>query len=227
EDSLGTPGGLGSGFPPSPAEDRSLNRLSWGSLLHRLVELKGNQKINNATGVKLVSLQSSMFSSDMSLSESDGNDCFFPLEESLASEAVATIAQSLSEASHLLGCSKLILPDCLMHNISQELVHLALSEPCGLRGALVDLCVERGDQDSPTSVDQIAVDAYVVPTFQVTLVLRLESSGLWPKVQKLLKGSGSPQTPLKHQPTLRLSRSFRAIKKKLYCSGELLIEECC
>lgn len=163
----------------------------------------------------------------MSWSDSDSNDCFHDLEESLASEAVASIAQSLSEASHLLGCSKLILPDSLVHNISQELVHLALSEPCGLRGALINLQVDRGDQDSPCSVDQIAVDAYVVPTFQVTLVLRLESRGLWPKVQKLLKGSTSPQTPPKHQPTLRLSSSFTAIKRKLYCSGDLLIEECC
>lgn len=213
---------LDGSFPPSPAEDRGLNRLSWGSLLQRLVEVKGNQKDQQCNWTDTGSV------ADMSLSESESNDCFFPLEESLASEAVATIAQSLTEASLLLGCSKLILPDCLMHNIRQELIHLALSEPCGLRGALIDLYVDRGDQDSPCSVGQMAVDEYVVPTFQVTLMLRLESGGLlWPKVQKLLKGSGSPRTPQKHQPTLRLSRSFRAIKKKLYCSGELLIEECC
>lgn len=212
---------LDGSFPPSPAEDRALNRLSWGSLLQRLVELKRNQKDHQCKWSETGS------AADMSFSESDNDDWFYPLEESLASEAVATIAQSLSEASHLLGCSKLILPDCLVHNISQELVHLALSEPCGLRGALIDLYVDRGDQETLCSVGQITVDEYVVPTFQVTLVLRLESGGLWPKVQKLLKSSSSPQTPLKHQPTLRLSRSFRAIKKKLYCSGELLIEECC
>ncbi|XP_072292799.1 DNA damage-inducible transcript 4 protein-like [Eucyclogobius newberryi] len=212
---------LDGSFPPSPAEDRGLNRLSWGSLLQRLVELKGNQREQQCNWSESGSV------ADLSLSDCDSSDCFSPLEESLASEAVATITQSLSEASHMLGCSKLIVPDCLVHNISQELVHLALSEPCGLRGALIDLCVDRGDQSSLCSVDQIAVDAYVVPTFQVTLVLRQESGGLWPKVQKLLKGRQSPQTPTKHQPTLRLSRSFRAIKKKLYCSGELLIEECC
>ncbi|KAJ0067115.1 hypothetical protein NL108_012816 [Boleophthalmus pectinirostris] len=211
---------LDGSFPPSPVEDRALNRLSWSSLLHKLVELKGNQREQcnwSETGSV----------ADLSLSDTDSNDCFYPLEESLASETVAAIAQSLSEASHLLGCTKLIVPDCLMHNIGQELVHLALSEPCGLRGALVDLCVDRGDQSSLCIVDQIAVDSYVVPTFQVTLVLRQESRGLWPKVQKLLKGSQSPQTPTKHRPSLRLSHSFRAIKKKLYCSGELLIEECC
>ncbi|KAJ0004753.1 hypothetical protein NQD34_010967 [Periophthalmus magnuspinnatus] len=212
---------LDGSFPPSPVEDRSLNRLSWGSLLNKLVELNWNQREQQCNWSDTGSV------ADLSLSDSDSNDCFYPLEELLASEAVGTIAQSLDESSRLLGCSKIIVPDCLMHNIGQELVHLALSEPCGLRGALVDLCVDRGDQSSMCVLDQIAVDNSVVPTFQVTLVLRQESSGLWPKVKKLLKGSQSPQTPTKHQPTLRLSRSFRAIKKKLYCSGELLIEECC
>lgn len=161
----------------------------------------------------------------MSLSEAD---CFCdPMEETLATELVQTIAQSLNNASDTLSCSKLILPDCLLHSISQELLHLAESEPCGLRGALVDLCVDRGDQGSLCTVDQIAVDATLVPTFHVTLVLRLESNGLWPKVQKLFKSPQTSATPLKHRHTQKLSASFRAIKRKLYCSGELLIEECC
>lgn len=164
---------------------------------------------------------------DVSLSDSDSSFFCYPLEETLATEVVATITQILNDASDVLGCSKLILPDFLLHNISQELLHLAASEPCGLRGAVIDLCVDRGDPGSLCAVDQIAVDATLVPTFHVTLVLRPESSGLWPKVQKLFKGGASPQTPVRHQNTLRLSTSFRAIKRKLYCSGELLIEECC
>lgn len=167
---------------------------------------------------------------DMSLSDSESSFFCYPLEESLATEVAVTITQCLSDTSHILGCSKLILPDCLLHNISQELLHLAVSEPCGLRGALVDLCVDRGDMGSLCTLDQIAVDATLVPTFQVTLVLRLETSGLWPKVQRFFKGSKSQQTdetPTRQQHTLRLSPRFRAIKRKLYCSGELLIEECC
>lgn len=164
---------------------------------------------------------------DISLSALDSSFFCYPLEEVLATEVVATITQSLNDASNILGCSKLILPDYLLHNICQELLHLAVSEPCGLRGALIDLCVDRGDQGFLFTVDQIAVDATLVSTFHVTLVLRLESGGLWPKVQKLFKGRKSPQTSARHQDTLRLSTSFRAVKRKLYYSGELLIEECC
>uniref|UniRef100_A0A3Q0SSY3 DNA damage-inducible transcript 4 protein n=1 Tax=Amphilophus citrinellus TaxID=61819 RepID=A0A3Q0SSY3_AMPCI len=145
------------------------------------------------------------------LSELDISSFCYPLEETLAADVVTAIAQSLSDASHTsLDCSKLILPDCLLHNISQELLHLAAIEPCGLKGALIDLCVDMGEQDSPCTVDQIAVDPSLVPTFHVTLVMRVESSGLWPK----------------HHNTLKLSTSFRAIKRKLYSSAALLVEEC-
>ncbi|XP_028279576.1 DNA damage-inducible transcript 4 protein-like [Parambassis ranga] len=216
---------LDGSFPPSPAEDRSSQRLSWGSLLQRLTELKGishrvtaDQDCRSETGSV----------ADLSLSELDSSFFCYPLEETLAAEVVATIAQSLNNASHILGCSKLILPDCLLHNISKELICLAVSEPCGLRGALLDLCVDRGgDQSSPCTVDQIAVDPSLVPTFHVTLVLRLESGGLWPKVQRLFKSSKAPHASASQHNTLKLSTGFRAIKRKLYCSGELLIEECC
>ncbi|KAK5854080.1 hypothetical protein PBY51_015180 [Eleginops maclovinus] len=215
---------LDGSFPPSPAEDRGSKRLSWGSLLQRLTELKG---INHRVTADQCSRSETGSVADMSLSELDSSFFCYPLEETLATEVVATIALSLKKASHILGCSKLILPDCLLLNISQELLHLAVSEPCGLRGALIDLCVDGGDPGSLCTLDQIAVDATLVSTFHVTLVLRLESSGLWPKVQKLFKGSKALQTSARHHNSLRLSSSFRAIKRKLYCSGELLIEECC
>lgn len=164
---------------------------------------------------------------DMSLSELDSSFLCYPLEETLAAEVTQHITLCLQEASSTLGCSKLIWPDLLLGSISQELLHLASNEPCGLRGALVDLCVDRVDQGCLCTVGQIAVDPTLVPTFQVTLLLRLDASGLWPKFQKLFKRSTSPQVPTKHQSNLRLSNSFRAMKRKLYSSEELLIEECC
>uniref|UniRef100_A0A8D2ZF96 DNA damage-inducible transcript 4 protein n=1 Tax=Scophthalmus maximus TaxID=52904 RepID=A0A8D2ZF96_SCOMX len=194
---------------------------SWGSLPRRLTELEGVHR-----GILL--FPGSL--ADMSLSESDSSCFCGPLEETLAAEVRATITQSLSDAAHTLGCSKLILPDCLPRSIGQELLHLAACEPCGLRGALIDLCVDRGDQGPLCAVEQIAVDATLVPTFHLTLVLRLESGGLWPKVQKLFKGSRPPQASAGSPGlwnTQRLSVGFRAIKRKLYSSGELLIEECC
>ncbi|MEQ2243557.1 hypothetical protein ILYODFUR_008158 [Ilyodon furcidens] len=216
---------LDGSFPPSPAEDRGSQRLSWSNLLQSLTELKG---LNQRASANQYCRSETGSVADLSLSESDSSFFCYPPEETLAEEVVATITQSLNNASPILCCSKLIIPDCLIHNISQELLHLAVNEPCGLRGAMIDLCVDKGDQGLLCTVDQIAVDPTLVPTFHVTLMLRLESVGLWPKVQKLFKG-GKPPSAMspRHHKALRLSSSFRAIRRKLYSSGELLIEECC
>lgn len=157
----------------------------------------------------------------ISLSESD---LFFdPTEEMLCKEVVRLISENLTEAKDgVLHCSKLLIPEKLLEHIGQELVHLSVSEPCGLRGALVDLCVEQGG--SCEAVGQIAVDPCLVPTFHLTLVLRLDSKGLWPKIQGLFTGR-SPASPVVRH-ALKLSTGFRVIKRKLYSSEELLIEEC-
>lgn len=147
------------------------------------------------------------------------------MEESILKEVVDLIAHSLREAKDsdcALRCTKLLIPEKLLEHIGQELLHLAASEPCGLRGALIDLCVEQGAVCE--SMGQLSVDPYLVPTFQLTLVLRLESGGLWPKIQGLFS-SKSPSTPVVRQ-AIKLSTGFRVIKKKLYCSEDLLIEEC-
>ncbi|CAB1312827.1 unnamed protein product, partial [Coregonus sp. 'balchen'] len=157
------------------------------------------------------------------VSESDCGLFYSPLEESLCAQIVEPIVKSLSDATHtVLHYSKLVLPDLLLPNIGQELLHLAPSEPCSLKGALVDLCVEQGDH-------KITVDPNLVPTFHLTMVLRPVVGELWPKLQRLFRarGNGSPQRQSgRHTHTLRLSTRFRAIKRKLYSSGELLIEEC-
>uniref|UniRef100_A0A3P9KCN2 DNA damage-inducible transcript 4 protein n=1 Tax=Oryzias latipes TaxID=8090 RepID=A0A3P9KCN2_ORYLA len=212
--------------PPSPV-DSSPRRLSWGKLVHRLTDF-------NANSSSITSGSNNGSRSDLSESGSDtssdlcpyNDDLFFdPLEETILKEVVDLIASSLREAKDsdcALRCTKLLIPEKLLEHIGQELLHLAASEPCGLRGALIDLCVEQGDVCE--SMAQLSVDPCLVPTFQLTLVLRLESGGLWPKIQGLFS-SRSTSTPAVRQ-ALKLGTGFRVIKKKLYCSEDLLIEEC-
>uniref|UniRef100_A0A3P9HCM7 DNA damage-inducible transcript 4 protein n=1 Tax=Oryzias latipes TaxID=8090 RepID=A0A3P9HCM7_ORYLA len=212
--------------PPSPV-DSSPRRLSWGKLVHRLTDF-------NANSSSITSGSNNGSRSDLSESGSDASsdlcpyndDLFFdPLEETILKEVVDLIASSLREAKDsdcALRCTKLLIPEKLLEHIGQELLHLAASEPCGLRGALIDLCVEQGDVCE--SMAQLSVDPCLVPTFQLTLVLRLESGGLWPKIQGLFS-SRSTSTPAVRQ-ALKLGTGFRVIKKKLYCSEDLLIEEC-
>ncbi|NXF06438.1 DDIT4 protein, partial [Smithornis capensis] len=140
-----------------------------------------------------------------------------PEDELLCSNLMDAVQAALGRAP--LGskrCSRLLMPAQLLAQVRAELQRLARSEPCGLRGALLDLCVEHGK--ACHDVGHIAVDPAVVPTFQLTLVLRLDSR-FWPKIQGLFT-SGPAFAPLK------LSTGFRVIKKKLYSSEQLLIEEC-
>lgn len=203
--------------PPSPVD----RRLSWGKLVQRLADFSSSMESNSGSRSDL-----SDSGSDVSGDLSPTDDLFFdPMEEHILKEVVDLIARSLREAKDsdcALRCSRLLIPEKLLEHIGQELLHLATSEPCGLRGALIDLCVAQGD--SCESVAQLSVDPYLVPTFQLTLVLRLESSGLWPKIQGLFSPK-SPLAPVVRQE-VKLSTGFRVIKKKLYCSEGLLIEEC-
>lgn len=205
-----------SSLPPSPV-DSSPRRLSWGKLVQRLTSNNSMESGSN-NGSR----------SDLSDSGSDvsAEERFYdPMEETILREVVDLIEGSLREAKEsdcALRCAKLLIPEKLLEHIGQELLHLAASEPCGLRGALIDLCVEQGS--SCESMGQLSVDPYLVPTFQLTLVLRLESGGLWPKIQELFSPKSS-STPVVRQ-AIKLSTGFRVIKKKLYCSEELLIEEC-
>ncbi|XP_074519750.1 DNA damage-inducible transcript 4 protein [Halichoeres trimaculatus] len=216
-----------SSSPPSPV-DSSPRRLSWSKLVQRLTDFStpGSSSMesgsNNGSRSDLSDSGSDVSSDPIPYSE----DLFYdPMEETILKEVVDLIARSLREAKDsdcALRCTKLLIPEKLLEHIGQELLHLAASEPCGLRGALIDLCVEQGAVCE--SMGQLSVDPYLVPTFQLTLVLRLESSGLWPKIQGLFS-TKSPSTPVVRQ-AIKLSTGFRVIKKKLYCSEELLIEEC-
>ncbi|XP_023663834.2 DNA damage-inducible transcript 4 protein isoform X2 [Paramormyrops kingsleyae] len=191
-----------SSFSPTPTTDSTAKRLSWSKLMQKLTDFSGSSVNHSMDSDSDSCSRSECSESEPALLLSDVSSCdecdlfYDPVEETLCKE--------------------------LLEHIGQELLHLAASEPCGLRGALIDLCVEQ--QDVCQSVEQIAVDPYLVPTFQLTLVLRLDCGGLWPKIQGLFSAK-SPSTPtVRH--ALRLSTGFRVIKKKLYSSEELLIEEC-
>uniref|UniRef100_A0A669Q4J4 DNA damage-inducible transcript 4 protein n=1 Tax=Phasianus colchicus TaxID=9054 RepID=A0A669Q4J4_PHACC len=145
-----------------------------------------------------------------------------PEDELLSARLLELVQAALGSAP--LGSrrrSRLLMPAQLAAQLRSELLRLACSEPCGLRGALLDLCVEHGK--ACHDVGRIAADPAVVPTFQLTLVLRLDSR-LWPKIQGLL--ASAPALSPAFGQSLKLSTGFTVMKKKLYSSEQLLVEEC-
>lgn len=209
-----------SSLPSTPTSDGPSKRLSWSKLMQKL---HSSQSLDSESDIHSCTDDASDAGSISLADLSESNLFFDPTEEALCKEVVQLIALNLTDAKDgVLHCSKLLIPEKLLEHIGQELVHLSVSEPCGLRGALVDLCVEQ--DGSCEAVAEISVDPYLVPTFQLTLVLRLDSQGFWPKIQGLFAGR-SPSSPVVRR-ALKLSTGFRVIKRKLYCSEELLIEEC-
>ncbi|TRY59112.1 hypothetical protein DNTS_009556, partial [Danionella cerebrum] len=199
----------------SPDSEAPCKRLSWSKLMQKLHSSQSlDSDSDNCSSTDDAS------SDTGSVSESE---LFDPTEEELCKEVVQLVALHLQEAkAGVLHCSKLLIPEALLEHIGQELLHLSVSEPCGLRGALIDLCVQQDGLCESTG--QITVDPCLVPTFQLTLVLRLDARGFWPKLQGLFLGR-SPASP-GTRCALKLSTGFRAIKRKLYSSEQLLIEEC-
>lgn len=55
------------------------------------------------------------------------------------------------------------MPGQLVSQVGKELLRLAYSEPCGLRGSLLDVCVEQGK--SCHGVAQLALDPTWCPPF--------------------------------------------------------------
>ncbi|XP_066536094.1 DNA damage-inducible transcript 4 protein-like [Hoplias malabaricus] len=185
----------------STPESAVLKRPSWGKMVQKLMDF--NHADDTKPSVSSEKRDSGYFSEILTED---------PFEEALCAEIVDNLSEILAEASaRAVGWSRLIVPDQLVEHIGQELLHLAAEEPCGLKGALIDLCVENGKNFQ--SIGQLSVDPYTVPTFHLTFLLRPDLGGLWPKVTRRLSNS------------LRLSTGFTAVKKKLYSSSEAYIEE--
>ncbi|KAL7889969.1 hypothetical protein AOLI_G00022270 [Acnodon oligacanthus] len=185
----------------SCSASESSKRVSWGRVVQKLFE---SNHIADATSIHSSEKRDSGCSSVLSTED--------PFEEALCAETLDNLSEILEEASaRAMGWSRLLVPHQLLEHIRQELLHLAAGEPCGLRGALIDLCIE--NNGFYQSVGQLSVDQGTVPTFHITFLLRPDLGGLWPKFTRRLSNS------------IRLSTCFTAVKRKLYSSAEVYIEE--
>ncbi|XP_030060763.1 DNA damage-inducible transcript 4 protein [Microcaecilia unicolor] len=196
---------LSGSLPPSPDDDSSLRRFSFDGTYQHGGSLPSSdcESLSDSEDDTKVLDNTSLLDCDL-LSD--------PEDDLLCSHLLKKIQRCLAKAKiSAMRCSGLLIPDQLLQLVGQELMHLSFSEPCGLRGALIDLCVAHMKECH--SVAQLTVDPSVVPTFQLTLLLRLDSR-LWSRLQGLLSS----------RPTL--VPGFMVLKKKLYSSEELLVEEC-
>ncbi|XP_029627536.1 DNA damage-inducible transcript 4-like protein [Salmo trutta] len=136
-------------------------------------------------------------------------------ERILQQDMIRQIESCLSEAKESnLRCRVLLLPHPLTAKVARDVVRSSVGEPCGLRGAFIQVYLETKQGLQLQTLGTISPDPTVTPTFELSVVFKLDKDG-WP--------------PLKHifvtDKLLKLRPQYRLVKKKLYSSASPVIHE--
>ncbi|XP_041117451.1 DNA damage-inducible transcript 4-like protein [Polyodon spathula] len=120
-----------------------------------------------------------------------------------------------------LHCSEVLVPEKLTRRIARDVLRLSSGEPCGLRGCILFINLEV--ENVCKKLDRIIYDSSVVPTFELTLVFKQDSSA-WPSLRDFFLIGTCFAPGFRH--ALKLSPGFRLVKKKLYSpSAGTVVEE--
>lgn len=117
-----------------------------------------------------------------------------------------------------LDCGQVLLPPDLLTRIASDMVRMAETEPCGLRGALVLLHFDFAPSSSTSSsttvneIGQLRGDPHLPPTFQLHLTLREEEAPWYSRLPKILRNWTKGRT-------LIVGAGYTLAKRKLYRSA--------
>ncbi|CAH0564291.1 unnamed protein product [Brassicogethes aeneus] len=139
-------------------------------------------------------------------------DPYVITEDALTSIASLTrrLEQELRSAKRThLSCGEVLLPCGLLSRISRDIVAMAESEPCGLRGCKLYLLFET-DDGFCTRLGAVQCDLTTASTFELYLTLKQSSTG-WNFLPQFLRN-------LTRGGTVVISPAYTLSKKKLYRS---------
>lgn len=163
--------------------------------------------------------------SDTYFVNQSGNDFIF-LEELLEERTCQHLAKQIEQCLSIskksqLHCQELLIPQYMSLRIAQDVLRMAASEPCGLRGAVIYVNLEH--ENTNKKLGKIVYDSTVIPTFELTLVFKQDNNS-WPSLRDFF----SIGTCFIHasRRVLKLSPGFRLVKRKLYSSVGPIVEEC-
>jgi len=108
-----------------------------------------------------------------------------------------------------LACGEVLLPTDLLPRIALDIIRMAESEPCGLRGCTLFINFE--GPDTFRRIGTIKCDPFTVSTFELHLTLKQDSSSWHSLLPQFLKN-------LTRGGTIVISPGFTLEKKKLYRS---------
>ncbi|KAM6923899.1 DNA damage-inducible transcript 4-like protein [Xenentodon cancila] len=183
----------------------------------RVVEMIGKYFLQlTSPGRKM---NSSRRGSVESCDERDSNSPFSTLVAGLEDEqrvlqqdVTRQMEHCLTEAkASTLHCQMLLLPLHMTTRVVDHILHTSSDEPCGLRGASIKLYIE--GKDGLKSAGSIFPDPDVTPTFELSVVFKVERDDSWPPLKHLFDTS----------KVLKLRPEYRLVKRKLYSSASPVI----
>ena len=138
-------------------------------------------------------------------------------ERILHQDMTRQIVRCLSEAKESsLRCRILLLPRTLTANVALDVVRSSAGEPCGLRGAFIQVYLETQLGQQLQMLGTITPDPTVTPTFELSVVFKLDKDR-WPLLKHIFVTD----------KVLKLRPQYRLVKKKLYSSASPVIHEFC
>ncbi|XP_028315783.1 DNA damage-inducible transcript 4-like protein [Gouania willdenowi] len=124
------------------------------------------------------------------------------------------VERCLTEAkTSTLHCQVLLLPRRMTSRVGLDVVQASADEPCGLRGASIQIYIE--SKDGLKSVGSVFPDATVTPTFELSMIFKADNDNIWPPLRHLFNTSR----------VLKLKPEYRLVKRKLYSSASPVIHD--
>src|SRR5690606_5009018 len=122
----------------------------------------------------------------------------------IVAKGIEKVLRKAKENRRLI-CNELLVPQTLTAHIASDVIEISESEPCGIRGCLLMLCIEdsqpkhksahsqhgnsqRAAAPSCRLLGEFAIDHSVVPTFEVIVTLKRGSTNWYETVENKLLG---------------------------------------
>jgi hypothetical protein len=137
-----------------------------------------------------------------------------PIDESLCQDVCLHLHAKLRDSQSILHF-RLLMHANLMRQIADDIVRMSCHEPCGLRGCLLHLSIERKQKRGLQKLGQIQFDPHTVTTFELYLTLIEDSTG-WLSLRRFITKLISGCLHDTVTEDIFVSPGFRLMKEKLY-----------
>ncbi|XP_050696406.1 DNA damage-inducible transcript 4-like protein [Eriocheir sinensis] len=117
---------------------------------------------------------------------------------------VEELTREVRGRAGVLGVGEVVVPPELIQAVKEDVLRLGESEPCGLRGGVLHVRYQDGQE-----MARVVVDPCMPNTFDLFLTLQPDTTTWYHKMGRLIK-------PLRKSSPLLLSTTYVLEKRKLY-----------